>query len=379
MRTAIAHLTSSKKALAVLVSAVVLALAGTTVGYAALSKTVTLSVDGRTEQVHTLGGTVGDVLASQDIKIGDHDVVAPGPGSKISDGSSVAVKFGRPLDVSVDGKDKRYWVTATDVATALDQVGLRIGNAALSESRDASIGRTGLDLSVVTPKNLTVKIAGAKPHQRTVTALTTAEALKKLGVKVGKQDTVRPGLGHTLQDGDKIVFTDVRTVTRKVTEPVDFGTVKRSDASMYTNQSSTVRDGKPGARKVVYRITYKNGDVTQRKALHVTVVRAPVDAIVKVGTKDRPAPAPAPAANYAGGSSVWDKIAQCESGGNWAANTGNGYYGGLQFNLSTWQSYGGTGRPDQASRESQIAIATKVRDASGGYGAWPVCGAGAGY
>ena len=70
-----------------------------------------------------------------------------------------------------------------------------------------------------------------------------------------------------------------------------------------------------------------------------------------------------------------DKIAACESGGNWAANTGNGYYGGLQFNLSTWQSYGGSGRPDQNSREAQIAVAERVRDAEGGYGAWPVCGA----
>ena len=70
----------------------------------------------------------------------------------------------------------------------------------------------------------------------------------------------------------------------------------------------------------------------------------------------------------------WDRIAQCESGGNWHANTGNGYYGGLQFSLSTWRAYGGTGRPDQDSREQQIAIAEKVRAASGGYGAWPVCG-----
>jgi hypothetical protein len=70
----------------------------------------------------------------------------------------------------------------------------------------------------------------------------------------------------------------------------------------------------------------------------------------------------------------WDAVAQCESGGNWAANTGNGYYGGLQFNLGTWHAYGGPGRPDQQSRETQISIAEKVRDASGGYGAWPVCG-----
>ena len=73
-------------------------------------------------------------------------------------------------------------------------------------------------------------------------------------------------------------------------------------------------------------------------------------------------------------SSVWDKVAQCESGGNWNTNTGNGYYGGLQFSLSTWRAYGGPSRPDLVSREQQIAIAVKVRDASGGYGAWPVCG-----
>ena len=71
--------------------------------------------------------------------------------------------------------------------------------------------------------------------------------------------------------------------------------------------------------------------------------------------------------------SDWDKLAQCESGGNWAINTGNGYYGGLQFSLGTWQSYGGPGYPHQQSRETQIAIAEKVRAATGGYGSWPAC------
>ena len=79
------------------------------------------------------------------------------------------------------------------------------------------------------------------------------------------------------------------------------------------------------------------------------------------------------AANFAGGNTVWDQLAQCESGGNWAINTGNGYYGGLQFSLGTWQSYGGPGCPHQQSRETQIAIAEKVRAATGGYGSWPAC------
>ena len=72
---------------------------------------------------------------------------------------------------------------------------------------------------------------------------------------------------------------------------------------------------------------------------------------------------------------AWDRVASCEAGGNWHINTGNGYYGGLQFSLGTWHGYGGTGLPSQHSREEQIRIAIKLRNASGGYGAWPGCAA----
>lgn len=77
---------------------------------------------------------------------------------------------------------------------------------------------------------------------------------------------------------------------------------------------------------------------------------------------------------------VWDRIAQCESGGNWHINTGNGYYGGLQFSAGTWRAYGGSAyapTADKASREAQIAVATKVQHAQG-WGAWPVCSGRAG-
>jgi hypothetical protein len=70
----------------------------------------------------------------------------------------------------------------------------------------------------------------------------------------------------------------------------------------------------------------------------------------------------------------WDAIAQCESGGNWQANTGNGEYGGLQFKPATWARYGGVGNPAAASREQQIAVANRVF-AEQGVEAWPKCGA----
>ena len=79
------------------------------------------------------------------------------------------------------------------------------------------------------------------------------------------------------------------------------------------------------------------------------------------------------AANAADGA-TWDALAQCESGGNWAIDTGNGYYGGLQFSLSTWQANGGSGNPAAASREEQIRVAENVL-ATQGWGAWPTCSA----
>lgn len=73
---------------------------------------------------------------------------------------------------------------------------------------------------------------------------------------------------------------------------------------------------------------------------------------------------------------TWDKVAQCESSGNWSINTGNGFYGGLQFDIGTWDSNGGGAyapRADLATREQQIAVANKVADARGS-SPWPVCG-----
>ena len=86
------------------------------------------------------------------------------------------------------------------------------------------------------------------------------------------------------------------------------------------------------------------------------------------------APAPRRVVTY-DGDTVWDALAKCESGGNWAINTGNGYYGGLQFSLGTWQGYGGSAYaayPHEATREEQIAVAERLR-AARGYQPWPAC------
>jgi hypothetical protein len=103
-------------------------------------------------------------------------------------------------------------------------------------------------------------------------------------------------------------------------------------------------------------------------------IRKHVERATRSYIRPTPTPSPTYVATY---GHNWDAVARCESGGNWAINTGNGFYGGLQFMLSTWQSMGGYGYPNQASRETQISIAEKVLAAVHGdwHSQWPICGA----
>ena len=373
MRQQFARISKSKAALVGAAAVALAAVVGTTVGYASMGKEVTLNVDGRIEHVKSTGDTVGDVLKDQGISLGAHDEVAPAVDQSVNDGTTIAVRYGKPLQLVVDGDTTKYWVTATDVRGALQQIDRSFDRAQLSVSRGADITRDGLRIAIATPKRLTFVVGGHKAEHKTVPAYTVAQALAALDLKLGKDDVVRPGLHHTLESGDKVVLDRVRIVRKHVSgESMPFATVTRDDASMTRGSSSVVRPGREGLRDVTYRITFRNGHLVARKVLAQHVLRDPVARIERVGTKTV---APAPAANFAGGSTVWDQLAQCESGGNWATNTGNGYYGGLQFSLGTWQAYGGSGLPSNASRETQIAIATKIRNASGGYGAWPACAA----
>jgi uncharacterized protein YabE (DUF348 family) len=368
VRQKLARISKSKTALVGAATVAALAVVGTTVGYASIGKSVTLNVDGHVEHVTATGDTVGQVLSSQGITLRSHDEVAPSVDQAVGDGATIAVRYGKPLKLDVDGTTSTYWVTATDVRGALQQINRSFDRAHLSVSRGAGITRDGLRITVATPKRLTLVIGGKHAVHRSVPALTVRQALEALGVQVGKHDVVRPGLGHVLNDGDRLVLTRVRIVTRRVTgESIAFSTITHDDSSMLQGHSTVTRAGRDGLRNATYRIVFRNGHLVARRILSQNVLRAPVSQIERVGTKR------VATTNFASGTTVWDKIAQCESGGNWAENTGNGYYGGLQFSLGTWRAYGGSGLPSGASRLTQIAIATKIRNASGGYGAWPAC------
>lgn len=126
------------------------------------------------------------------------------------------------------------------------------------------------------------------------------------------------------------------------------------------------------------RIPGENEDLATRSVADPAPAPEPEPTPAPV-QQPEPAPAPAPqpdpapaASSTAANAGVWDRLAECESNGNWSINTGNGFYGGLQFTLQSWRAVGGSGYPHQASKSEQINRAEQLRNIQG-WGAWPAC------
>jgi uncharacterized protein YabE (DUF348 family) len=387
-------------------AATAVAVGGGTLAYTTMHKTVTVSVDGQSQQVETFGNEVSDVLEAEGIELGEHDAVAPSPATEIDDGDAISVRIGRELTVALDGTTKTYWTTATNVDDALSQLGLRVSpESEFSISRSAGIGRDGLRMAITTPKDVTLVVAGDK-REVSSTSLTVRELLAERKVRSDDDDRISKPLGTKLEDGLHVRVDRVSVDRRREAETLPYSTRVLYASSMYDGKTRVRSEGDAGRKRLVYEVTKVNGKVRRDKLVETKILDRPNPRVVVYGTKDRPEPEPAPApapqpssssssssgsgssggsssspssppaTNYASGSSTWDALAQCESGGNWAINTGNGYYGGLQFSSSTWQAYGGgayASTANLASREQQIAIAEKVRAATGGYGSWPAC------
>ena len=350
-------------------AAVVSSLVAAAVGFSYFDKSVNLSVDGRTSAVHLFGSTVvGDVLASQNIKVGPHDLVAPAVSTQVSDGQKVVVRYGRQLTVTVDGQTTSYWTTSTTVAGALSELGIRADSAKLSVSRSQPLGRAGLVMSITTPKDVTVTVDGKTLRTRTIGA-NVEEVLSELHVSVGAKDRVSPAMGTPVTtNGLKVVVARVTQKSVTATESVDFGTTRKDDATLYTGSSKTLTAGKAGSSLVTYLETWVDGKRESRKVTNSRVTTAPVARILAVGTKPKPVTSSSAVVGSTANAAMWDRIAACESGGNWAINTGNGYYGGLQFDSGTWLANGGgtyAARADLASRLQQIAVANVVYAARG--------------
>ncbi|GAA1374618.1 transglycosylase family protein [Luteococcus sanguinis] len=395
------------------VGALALVMAGG-VGVAHADKSVNLQVEGQDQTVHTFGSTVGDALDKAGIEVGEHDQVVPSTESTLSDGQQVVVRYGRQLTVTVDGAKKTFWTTATTVDDALAQIGVRDAGTRLSVSRSTALGREGLTFSAVTPKTVSITADG-KTASSDSTSDTVKVLLAERQVKLGAADTITPAVGTKLTDGLKVVIK--RVTTKKVTETstIEHESKEVTSSSLAKGTEKLTTKGVDGTTTKTYTVTLVDGKQTSKKLVSTKVTTQPVTEVTTVGTKveestssssdsssdnssksttstssSRSSSSSSSSTSSSGSSStgsasglnlsnsaMWDRIAQCESGGNWSINTGNGYYGGLQFDSGTWLSAGGgkyAARADLASRAQQITIANALY-ASRGLSPWGCAGA----
>ena len=341
---------------------IVLIVAGGTTAYGALSKTVTVTVDGKSETVRSFGGKVADVLDARDVKVTAADVVSPLPAASLQDGQNIEVRFSRPLTLTVDGETTTTRVFDDTVGKALDSLGVRHDADAWSTAAAGDpIPREGAEVVVSNPKDVTVAADGEK-KKVTTAAPTVADVLEVAGVTLGDDDELDADVDDYIAIGQDLTVVRIATETRTEEQDIAFETTTEKDDSLAKGEVEVVTPGVAGAKQEKVFVTLADGKVRERKVLESSVVREPVAQVERIGTKET------------SDDSVWDKIAQCESGGNWSINTGNGYYGGLQFSAATWHSVGGPGLPHENSRETQIKYA-KILQARSGWGQWGCAGA----
>ncbi|MBM9468643.1 resuscitation-promoting factor [Nakamurella leprariae] len=343
------------------VTLVVAAIGGGTA--AALSKTVTVTVDGQAREVTTLAGSVDGALASAGLSVGEHDVLAPAPGSSIADGAQIVLDRGRLFTVTVDGRDQQIWTTATTVEEALAELGTGLDDASewtVSADRSRDIPLDGLSL-VASPRHAVSLTDGAAAGTEVDTdAATVADLLTEQGIVLGARDTVEPAGDTPLTDDLSVVVirTDVRTVTEQVpvAQPAD---EHRPDDTLATGTSVVVEPGAAGVDEVTVEITTVNGVETGRVEVARTPVTPAKASVVHDGTKS--------SLEWRGSRVFfhdtefgvnWDGLAYCESTNNPKATYyPSGYpatFGLFQFDLPTWQSVQGSGNPMDASPEEQL-------------------------
>jgi resuscitation-promoting factor RpfB len=350
----------------VVLSALVLGL----VAFVGSNKTVTLNVDGKVSSVQTFGGTVEQVVKSANVELHPADRVSPALDASVENGSVINVNMAKAVKVSLDGAEKTVSTTAQDVGGLVTQLGVA-SSSELSVPKSAQLAVDGSFVAISTPKTVSI-IADGKAKKTTTTAANVGEVLKDAGIRLAASDRTSQPAHAPVVNNMVIKVSRVTGKTATVTEEVAFKSLTTDSATLPKGEEKVTQEGVPGETTLTYKLVLVDGREASRTLVSKTTTREPVTEKITVGTKEAPKPAAAAEADSGNTGAaapammnvaMWDKIAQCESGGNWSINSGNGYYGGLQFDVQTWIGAGGGAyapNAAQASKAQQIDIANRV-------------------
>ncbi len=347
------------------------ALAAVGAGLVASSARVDVFVDGEVLAVRTYASTVGGVLGRLPVEIGHADAVRPGLDANVADGMLIDVARAVTVDVHVDGAlAHRVVAPVGSVAGVLEHAGLqdvRDLDAQVVPAWTAPVF-DGARVDVWVPQEVSLAVDGEVASVSTFVA-DVAGLLAEQGVQLGPFDVVSHGLGTPL---DEVAHVTVERVTFE--ELVDEVIIERDDirrnsTQLPSGQTRVEHEGRDGLRVDRYQVTVVDGEPVEQELVSQELVVEPEPRVTLIGVfEHRSSGSMVPVDDP-----VWDRLARCESGGNWQRVSANGmHYGGLQFLPSTWRAVGGTGLPHEHPREVQIEMGRRLQ-ARSGWGQWPAC------
>jgi len=255
----------------------------------AYASDVVVTVDGEQTRVHTFATTVGEALRANRITVGEHDSVTPSLVSKVTDGTQISVRYGRPVTVTIDGLASTRWVTATTVEEALSEFGVG-GSVRISASRTSLIGRDGTTIDVTTPSGVSVTADG---ETRGVLAYgVVADALASAGITLGALDEVTPDLTSPVTAGTviRVVRVELRTVTKSV--DIAYTTTKQQDPALAAGTTKVLTPGVTGASAETWVQRVRDGAVIAEVRLTSVLTKEAQAEVVAIGAKATATPTP---------------------------------------------------------------------------------------
>jgi uncharacterized protein YabE (DUF348 family) len=338
------------------------------VAFVGNNKTITLNVDGQVSSVQTFGGTVGQVVKGAKVELQAADRVSPSTDSMVENGSVINVNRVKAVKINLDGAEKTVSTTSVNVEGLVTELGVTSASS-VSVPKDSPLAVSGSFVTISTPKNVSI-VADGKANKTTTTAATVAEVLEDAGIVLGASDrSSQPAQAPVVSDMVIKVSRVDASQTATTSEEIPFETLSSESGELPKGEKKVTQAGAAGKVDKTFKLILVDGREASRTLVSENVIAQPVTEKVTVGTKVAAPAEPAAGTNTGAAAptmmneAMWDKIAQCESSGNWAANTGNGYYGGLQFDIQTWIGSGGGAYAPNASlatKAQQIDIANRV-------------------
>jgi uncharacterized protein YabE (DUF348 family) len=318
---------------------------------------VIISHDGAQQVVPSIEPTVGALISKLHIVINQGDVVEPSLTSRINE-DKFRINIYRALPVEiVEGGTRTYTFSAAKTPRSIAaQAGLSLYPEDLATSSESNNilanGAVGQVINVTPSVPVNVILYGTPIVTRTHSS-TVAQMLIEKHIVLQKGDTVQPAANSPITPGEDVYIlhagTSITTATQPIPEPVQY----INDPTLSSGTSAVRQVGAPGVLLITYELDKTTGQQVQLQSVQV---QAPVTEIVARGT-----------APITGNLGTWlETLRDCESGGNYGDDTGNGYYGAYQFSLGTWERLGNTGLPSSAAPATQDEAIIKNTDLSSG-------------